>query len=488
MGQFEAFCRGLARNRSIENLELMHRAPYGDRGGREFELLTPFFVQRNLKRLHIGDDFFPDASWNREGIQIFFKALSMFSSLTELVVNWISDYDDSMAMSEAGLLKPLLGHANLRTLNLHGNAIGTNGCITLARLLESSSALHTLCLGHVCIGVSGAAALAKGLERNSTLRVLDICHNENVTPTGWKAIFGALKAPKCALEEMDLSSCGLHDGELIHLAESLDGTTVKSLNLSFNANITSPVWQIFFVHLRSTESLEKLGLRDVDLSNDDALALGAALSVNNSLREINLSSNRGICKLSGWQAIAVSLENPNTALQNLDLRWNTVNTDAAATAFAQSLANNNTLRRLHIDGSSSITETGWNAFRRALCSNNALERIYVEGHLPYDVAHILRANEEASKSRAAGLLKTIISWPSGHMSTLLLNELGLRVIPYAIAWMGRDAMPRNGITLLYRFLQSMPAICCKTYVHAQSRRGRKRKRQLKITQFIELEG
>ena len=71
--------------------------------------------------------------------------------------------------------------------------IGRNRCAALTRLLKNlESKLTVLELHCNEMNDERAADLAMGLTVNSTLKMLDLSDNEDITRTGWRAIFTSL--------------------------------------------------------------------------------------------------------------------------------------------------------------------------------------------------------------------------------------------------------------------------------------------------------
>ena len=66
----------------------------------------------------------------------------------------------------------------LETLSLAGNSAGDEGCIAIAKYMESDTHVTVLDLSGNCVGDEGARAIAEMLRRNTTITTLNL--NSNV--------------------------------------------------------------------------------------------------------------------------------------------------------------------------------------------------------------------------------------------------------------------------------------------------------------------
>ena len=256
---------------------------------------------------------------------------------------------------------------------------------------------------------------------------------------------------------------------------------IKRLDLSYCRGITTAGWRALFELLQSPNcALEELSLYDNRFNAETVSFLANALVNNNRLRELDLRLNLNVSS-NGWEALSVVLQSPNSALEKLNLRRNTINDDTVI-SLANSLANNNTLKELlftfneeHSDDDSDdlvsyITDaSGWTAFSRILCNTSSIMDTYRSNHtlqrltddddevrLPEDLNSMLHLNREKGKRQAARLKIIRTHFPGGFVVEPFVG-MDLNVLPHAIAWMGRDGADEVD-EHLYGFLRIMPSL------------------------------
>lgn len=175
---FEAFCKGLARNRSIEHLEI---DDCDLSSGALFSILSPFF--ENLRRLEISS-----CTMNVECTEMFASALEGCnnSSLERIELD-CNEIDDEPAGELIAALNSR--HCNLAKLSLLGNNIGRNGCGALGNLLQNPLCkLKELYLNRNSIDDECVTVLVHALANNTTLEKLDMSNNRSITAIGWQAL------------------------------------------------------------------------------------------------------------------------------------------------------------------------------------------------------------------------------------------------------------------------------------------------------------
>lgn len=239
-------------------------------------------------------------------------------------------------------------------------------------------------------------------------------------------------------------------------------STLKTLRLGNNRNITVAGWATIFRHLREPncmlETLSLMNSGNICSITDDVLAaLTNVLQNNRKLTKLDLSHNTAVT-IGGLISFSTILSNPNFALEEVSLTDCQIN-NYVMTSFAEALVNNKMLRVLELNWlfniNISFTGTltnGCAAFTRLLCnkssimstynSNHTLERInrgvLTSDRLPDDLASLLRLNGKNTVSHAARL-KIIKSHFSGREINMQpFIDMGNCVRPHAIAWMVRD--------------------------------------------------
>ena len=194
-------------------------------------------------------------------------------------------------------------------------------------------------------------------------------------------------------------------------------------------------------------------------------SLTNALTNARSLFRLNLGGNSTITPV-GWTALSNILQHPNSSLLDLSLaafNQTTIN-DEVAISFANALINNESLKTLGFGGNSNnntITARGWTALANMLCNKSSLESIYNSNHtvtnighygIPNDLASYLRMNENDNKHEVARQKILKYHFADGDENIEKFVEMELAIIPYAIAWIGRDS---TGHSLLY----NVPPTC-----------------------------
>lgn len=86
----------------------------------------------------------------------------------------------------------VLGHCELRSLNISGNELTDRCCSVLGSVLSANPCLQMLSLSHNAIADEGAKAIAKGLTRNTELQALDLSSN-SIDSEGMEALFLCLR-------------------------------------------------------------------------------------------------------------------------------------------------------------------------------------------------------------------------------------------------------------------------------------------------------
>lgn len=130
------------------------------------------------------------------------------------------------------LVKYLLDHPSLRTLDFSHNVIGDSGARAIGKLLTKSK-LEILNLYDNNIGGPGAKAIAHALSKNTTLVSLNLCLNR-LKDEGGQAICKALLNNKTLLH-LQLGANGVTWLTVLSLSSMLaQNNTLKSINLSCN--------------------------------------------------------------------------------------------------------------------------------------------------------------------------------------------------------------------------------------------------------------
>ena len=203
-GDWDAFMRGMANNRSIKSLEFSW---VNGVWGRTFEILAPFFEHNsNLTTLVVV--LSETLIRNRElsFLSSNFRRCGTSSSLTKL--HFIATYMGDEPAAE--FISSLYNLPHLQELSLSNNAVGMKGCQALAVLLRNSeSKLKSLNLASNNIGDAEVAVLASALSDNNALTTLVLANTSfygdtisfnSITEIGWETLSKVLREPNHTLK------------------------------------------------------------------------------------------------------------------------------------------------------------------------------------------------------------------------------------------------------------------------------------------------
>ena len=316
------------------------------------------------------------------------EALATNTALTELDLGANRGLRaDGAASLAAGLER----NGTLRTLRLHGCAIGADGADALADALVANTALEALGLEEGCalpiellrrggpeldlsrrgLGDLSGLVLASLVERNSGATALSLNGNRLGPLTG-AALADALQQGRAPIARLDLSSNQLGPQGAAALAEALKG----------NVRALPPP------HLPRTPRPTKPGVHGEVHGEVHGAVHGAVGGVGGSrggswvgggstphllavtqdtLTELNLRKN-GL-EAAGGKAVAEALRE-NATLTSLNLAYNALGAEGGA-ALAGSLASHAALTALDLKGNQLVVE----AFAPAIKANLVLRRL-----------------------------------------------------------------------------------------------------------------
>ena len=318
------------------------------------------------------------------------------------------------------LHEALLVNYTLKDLRLEGNNIGDCGTVMLAESLaddeHTTSALEKLALGYNNIGLQGAQSLSNLLQTNATLRHLDLTGNK-ICSTGAQTLAGSL-SHNLGLEELLLTSNQIDDAGAYDLALAMGRSTCSLHKLICEDNHISDEGYTSLSRVPQLQRNQKywLGplLKDlsrglptsIDLTKrhigDEELLLLTDVLASSSpvIRALYICGDRlsrrslvPFCELTlGPQSnimrlyltkcdcgdeIAAAMSSSlrtNKSLQVLCLMDSSVSV-VGASAIAEGLSGNSTLRRLNLDRNR-ISDLGMSALGSVL-SKTSLQSLSV---------------------------------------------------------------------------------------------------------------
>ncbi|KTF82247.1 hypothetical protein cypCar_00044595, partial [Cyprinus carpio] len=211
--------------------------------------------------------------------------------------------------------------SHLRKLDLSGNKLGSSGVNLLSDLLKDPRCkLEKLWLSDCGVTDEGCAALAPALRLNlSHLRELYLTGNK-LRASRMNLLSDLLKDPRCKLEILWLSDCGVTDEGCSALTSALrsNPSHLRYLDLSGNKLGASGVNLLSDLLKDPRCKLEILWLSDCGVTDEGCAALASALRSNPShLRELYLTGNK--LGASGVKLLSDLKNDPHYQLQMLEV-------------------------------------------------------------------------------------------------------------------------------------------------------------------------
>ncbi|XP_072891776.1 NACHT, LRR and PYD domains-containing protein 12-like [Hemitrygon akajei] len=214
-----------------------------------------------------------------------------------------------------GLAQAALG--SVETFSFRGMTLTPIDCTVLSHAIRLCDTIKHLDLALCHIQCEGIQRLGPGLHKCQELRL----GQNKLGDSGVKLVSAALRNPECKIQKLWLHNVGLTDSGAEDITTALStNSSLMELNLSGNKLGDSGV-KLVSDALRNPEcKIQKLGLRDVGLSDSSADDLIFALSTNPSLMELDLSVNK--LGDSGVKLVSAALRNPECKIQRLWLGMN----------------------------------------------------------------------------------------------------------------------------------------------------------------------
>ncbi|XP_077837299.1 NACHT, LRR and PYD domains-containing protein 12 isoform X15 [Macaca mulatta] len=214
------------------------------------------------------------------------------------------------------LAAALCTNPNLVELSLYRNALGSRGVKLLCQgLRHPSCKLQNLRLKRCRISSSACEDLSAALIANKNLTRMDLSGNGVGFP-GMMLLCEGLRHPQCRLQMIQLKICHLTAAACEELASTLSvNHSLRELDLSLN-ELGDPGVLLLCESLRHpTCKLQTLRLCICRLGSAACEGLSAVLQVNHHLRELDLSFN----DLGDWGLwlLAEGLQHPTCRLQKL---------------------------------------------------------------------------------------------------------------------------------------------------------------------------
>jgi len=261
-----------------------------------------------------------------------------------------------------GLIERLSGHHSLKRLEVsHAGVQGINALWKVVK--DPKSMLEELLLPQNELGDDEMRLLCDALSVNNSMKTLSLkkYSHRNITSVGWNELSKLLRDPNCKLINLDLFGAGISDDAAKTLGSALNGSPVKTIDLSNNKFISSAGWKVLFNQLTQS-SIESLDLKQTGIS-DSGLA---ALAGIGTLKSLNLYGSDVITP-TGWRSFFNLLETRGIQLRELDIPWNKLG-DEGISGIGRLLRNTNTLKSLNMNGISSSRDDSDNITAQAWVS------------------------------------------------------------------------------------------------------------------------
>jgi len=472
-----SFYKAVAKNRSIKRLFLAE-CPIVDLG-MMLEILYPFFEQnRNLECLDIFTSLGRDAEARPRHIKLLIGALLRFNTNSLRRFSFRSvEYGYNMGDELAvGLINAVGAHEHLKSFcfgfskynRLCDGCIGQKWPSSMSNLINDSAELKELDLRCIHIDDLGAVTLGIALGKSNKLKKLCLTGVYSA-PAGWIALTSFLISPYCSIEVLGMNDTNIDNSGFTTLANYLaNNTSLKDLNLSSNITVTPFGWQNFFNLLRysSNSSIETFDLNSNDIDDGGLSAMVNSLDgIGSSLKTLNLNQNSGITE-NGWRQELPRVLQYNLSELSLAAHGTSNNnriTEDVKRTLIESLVSNTSMSKLMVGGL--LEPRNRDALSDVLCNKTSVKSIYYSNHtfnsvdldmrILGDLASYLQMNTNENKAEVARQKILEYHFTGGEKNVQEFVDMDLGLMPYALAWIGRDC---TGHTLFYRLSMSMPAL------------------------------
>ena len=204
---FKSFFRGVSHNKSIKELQIHSGVDL--LGGKIFSTMSQFF--KNNTSLEV--IYIKNCILEEEEAHLLALAIGSFNSLTELSLIHANIADEGLV----DIITALSRHPNMKTLNLDGNQLQSNGCKALSNLRIE---LSTLDISNNEINDEGIDSLVPALK-SSRLETLGLCGNPAITLKGWQQLATILESPNSNLKDLSLVGNNVGDDALAAFVDAL---------------------------------------------------------------------------------------------------------------------------------------------------------------------------------------------------------------------------------------------------------------------------
>ena len=240
------------------------------------------------------------------------------------------------------LSSALSQNKSLIHLDLSINRFGTPGAVNLFKENNSLSSLEYLNLSRNGIGDGISQTLGRQIELSKSIRVLDFTDN-HLTKTFLQKIYRPLQNSSITTLLLSRNRFDPNSGEILHNIVR-DIVTLEVLDLSSNPLRDSGVEDIVS-SLVDNNNIISIDFTDTSITDESAVRFAEVIETNTCLQRLNLSNNQITDVSSVFIAQAIS---KNKTLLHLSLKSNEIG-DLTAPILIESMQQNNTILDIDID-------------------------------------------------------------------------------------------------------------------------------------------
>ena len=282
-----------------------------------------------------------------------------------------------------------------------------------------------------------------------------------------------LRNPANKTEYLDLQNKGFDDNCIAILGNGLVlNNNLRTLVLSGNY-LGSATGSIFLSAIISSPSckLENLHLVWTGMCDEGLSCLGNALTVNKSIRFMDISGNTTITK-SGWRGLTNYLRNQQSTLKEIGLNNCGIANDVAGEIIS-ALADNVCLERLVFRDDELSTDKVLSdilpiifdkaSIDRTFCSNHTFHKIDIDllqtrnDRENYYIHRYLEMNENENKADVARKKILDHHFTRSETDIRAFADMPEAVLPFVIEWIGRDRQDYS-LSLMHLFVRGFPTL------------------------------
>ena len=195
------------------------------------------------------------------------------------------------------------------------------------------------------------------LKNNRNLRSLNLCDLDMDARSNMAFVSALSRCNEKSLQQFDFHcSSGMDDESAAKLIDIMaTHRNLRKLSLWFKD--ANQQWIVASGNLLQNPQSKLKELDLDDIHDEGAIALANGLATNSTLKRLSLEENDDITNI-GWLAVAMSMLNPNSSIEQLNLSCKDIDDEAAA-ALANALVTSTKLKDLDLESNPSISNDGW---------------------------------------------------------------------------------------------------------------------------------